>query len=159
LVIHSRQLLANAPPLPLRAVQHTLPVSRFARALHSWEMIMQIKDTRHETLDKYSIQDVSVQYEHLAYTHNSDGTRTPHGWLYVAVRLKPEPYLRNRFEGSSYEAKKHGAEALFIDCDELEVGALQRELRNCYIVLNQNDLLDELYDFKRKDASQASAST
>jgi hypothetical protein len=70
------------------------------------------------------------------------------------VALKPERYPRNRYEGTSYEVKKHGAEALLIDCDELEmmVGALKNELASCYAVLMQNDLLGKLADFKEERA-------
>jgi len=113
---------------------------------------MRIRDTRHQTLDKYSIRDVTVRFEILGKIKQPDGSRTDYVQPYLDVALKPEPYSRRRFEGDSYEVKKHGAEALFIDCDELEtmVGALKKELAYCYSVLRQNDLLGKLAEFKKQ---------
>jgi hypothetical protein len=117
---------------------------------------MRIRDTRHQTLDKYSIQNVTVRFEILGKIVGPDGSKTDFLQPYLDVVLQPEPYMRNRFESGSYETKKHGAEALFIDCDELEVmvGALKQELEHCYSVLWQNGLFDKLDALKKASAKQ-----
>jgi hypothetical protein len=115
---------------------------------------MKIRDTRHETLDDYSIRDVTVRFEGRGSERirEADGSRIPILHPYLDVALKPEPYQRSRFESSSSEVKKHGAEALFIDCAELEimVGALKNELAYCYNVLIKNKLLGELTAIKKE---------
>jgi hypothetical protein len=114
---------------------------------------MKIRDTRHQTLDEYSMRDVTVRFEGGSeMIREADGSRIPILRPYLDVALKPEPYPRNRFESSSYEVKKHGAEALFIDCAELEimVGALKNELAYCYNVLMKNKLLGELNAIKKE---------
>ncbi len=117
---------------------------------------MRIRDTRHQTLDVYSIQEVKVRFEILGDTVHPDGSSTEIVWPYLDVALKPKAYMRNRFESGSYETKKHGAEALFIDCDELAimVGALKQELIHCYTVLRENKLFDNLDEFKKARAAE-----
>jgi hypothetical protein len=118
---------------------------------------MQIKmrwDARRQTLDPYSIQDVTV---HVGgggrrLREKDDGSTIPWPDACIEVALTPEPSTRFRGYSSSYEAKKYGAEALFIDGDELErmVGALKKELTYCYVVLGENKLLDNLNALKKK---------
>jgi hypothetical protein len=114
---------------------------------------MQIRDTHHQTLDDYSIEDVQVRYDR--------SVEPPGFYTYLSVSLKPEVYARSRFEGVSYETKKQGARELIIQHRELQkmvgalVGALRDELHLCYQVLSDHDLLTKLREAKRNRKPQA----
>ncbi len=114
---------------------------------------MQISDTRNKTPNHYSIQDVKVRFEIRGSIQDpAKKKRTECMQPHLVVALKAEPYSRNRFEGSTYETKKHGAKALVIDCEELEimVGALRKELAYCYSVFLKNSLFGKLDEFKKE---------
>src|SRR5947209_3689717 len=93
---------------------------------------MQIRDTRHTTLDRFSIEDLHVTCEHFDYSDPASFN------TYVRVSLKPEPYMRNRFAegGQSVEVKKTGARELIIHQSELQkmMEAISDELHLCYKV-------------------------
>jgi hypothetical protein len=116
---------------------------------------MQIKmrwDSRRESLDPYSIRDVTVHIGGGGSLHAKDGSSIPWPDAYVEVALKHEPSVRNRGYSSSFEEIKYGPEALFIEGDELErmVGALKKELTYCYVVLSENKLMGDLAALKKK---------
>ena len=108
---------------------------------------MRIKDSRHQTLDDYSIETVQVLTDACRGEH-------PFVYPYLNVSLKAKPYSRDRFSqgGTSYETKKHGARAIMLGFDELQMltDAVREEMGLCYDVLNKHGLLRELAQTRDK---------
>jgi hypothetical protein len=109
---------------------------------------------RNPTPDKYSIEDIRLDAE--VFTLDDPKTKKPSKVvnLDLCVSLKPKGYVRRRFrEGLSYEAKQNPCE-LKIEFNELRkmVETLTDELRVCYQVLGENDLLGDVAKAKKESS-------
>jgi hypothetical protein len=114
--------------------------------------IMHIKDTRHATLDDYSITDVQVRCDW------SEGSK--HVVPYLNVSVKPQAYERARFDGSSRETKKTGAREVMIYFHELQkmMDALKDELDLCHQLLLEHDLIPKLVEARANKPPQRNSS-
>lgn len=84
---------------------------------------MEIIDTRHKSPDTYDFKDISVGYDW--------STQDPkYVQRYLTISLDPRIYARDRFEGQSFEKKKHGARQIKIYASEMQkmIDALNLEL-------------------------------
>jgi hypothetical protein len=116
---------------------------------------MEIIDSRHVTPDRFSIEEILVDYDW------SEGKRA-YASASLIVYLKPEGYMRTRFiEGASYETKKHGARRLIIRAHELKqmTEAFSNEVDLCHQLLAEHGLMPKLAEARRQASVKEHPST
>jgi hypothetical protein len=73
-------------------------------------------------------------------------------YQYLTIDLEPQLYSRNRFEGSSFEKKKHGARRIIIYFNEFQMilDTIKKEIDLCHRLIQEHGLLGELHNEKIK---------
>jgi hypothetical protein len=97
---------------------------------------------RNPTPDKYSIKTIKLECDRNRARYVDDQTEIVIVTPYLLVELEPQPYFRDRFNGSSYETKKNPC-SLRIELNELpEIQeAVTDGLRRSLQLLSENGQL------------------